>query len=233
MTTAPAIDVAARLRSVREEIADAALRVGRDPAAITLVAVTKRVGEELVRAAMEAGQRDFGENYVQEGLAKIDAIDRPDVNWHLIGGLQSNKAARAARAFRLLHSVTSASVVRAISREMVSSGDVAKVLLQVRLGDGEARAGIDPGAALATAILITNEPGLSLEGVMGVAPVDEAPRPHFARLAAVLDELRKAGLPRAPLREMSAGMTGDFRDAIAEGATIVRIGTAIFGRRDP
>jgi pyridoxal phosphate enzyme (YggS family) len=224
-------NVGRRLDAVRAQIYEAAKSAGRDPQTVVLVAVTKKIDVETIRAAIDSGQRDFGENYVQEGLAKVDAIDNPDVRWHLIGSLQSNKAARAARAFSLLHSVSSASVVRAISREMVACGRTANVLLQIRLGGGATRAGVDPDDALEAARAITAHSGLSLAGVMGVASMDGPARSQFARLASVLATLRRAELPRAPLTEMSAGMSADFRDAIAEGATIVRVGTAIFGRR--
>ena len=128
-----------RLQSVRDEIAAAARAAGRDPASVLLVAVTKRVASEAVVAAAAAGQRDFGENYVQEGLRKIEAVSMPQLRWHLIGALQSNKAARAARAFHLLHSVGSRSVAEAISKEMTAAGREARVLVQVKLGGGDAR----------------------------------------------------------------------------------------------
>jgi pyridoxal phosphate enzyme (YggS family) len=221
-----------RLLVLRDEIAECARRAGRHPREVTLVAVTKRVALDVVRAAAAAGQKDFGENYVQEGLGKIEALAAPDLRWHLIGALQSNKAARAARSFHLLHSVCSESVGRAISREMVTAGRNARVLLQIRLGGGPGRAGVEPDDAEAMARALTELPGIRLEGVMGVAAPDEPPRPQFARLFSLLERLRRLGLPRAPLGEMSAGMSADFADAIREGATIVRVGSAIFGRRD-
>lgn len=232
MSGKAATNVSQRLLAVRGEIADCARSVGRDSGEITLVAVSKRVPLDVVRAAVEAGQKDFGENYVQEGLAKIEALSTPDLRWHLIGALQSNKAARAARSFHLLHSVCSESVARAISREMIAAGREARVLLQVRLGGGPGRAGVEPQAAAAMARVVTELPGIQLDGVMGVAAQGESTRPQFARLFALLEQLRRLGLPRAPLREMSAGMSADFPDAIREGATIVRVGSAIFGERE-
>jgi len=227
-----ATQVPERLVAIRGEIAECARRAGRDPRDITLVAVTKRVPVDAVRAAVAAGQKDFGENYVQEGLAKIDALASPEVRWHLIGALQSNKAARAARSFHMLHSVCTESVARAISREMVAAGRDARVLLQIRLGGGPGRGGVDPDQAEAIARMMTGLPGIELDGVMGVAAQEEPARPQFARLFALLQHLRGLGLPNAPLREMSAGMSADFADAIREGATMLRIGSAIFGRRD-
>ena len=232
MSAKAATNVSERLLAVRSEISDCARSVGRDGGEITLVAVSKRVPLDVVRTAVEAGQKDFGENYVQEGIAKIEALSTSDLRWHLIGALQSNKAARAARSFHLLHSVCSESVARAISREMIAAGREARVLLQVRLGGGAGRAGVEPQAVAAMARVVTELPGIQLDGVMGVAAQGEPSRPQFARLFALLEQLRRLGLPRAPLREMSAGMSADFHDAIREGATIVRVGSAIFGERE-
>lgn len=232
MSTDAAARVAERLLALREEIAECAHGAGRSSGDITLVAVTKRVPLDAVRAAIAAGQEDFGENYVQEGIGKIEALAMPELRWHLVGALQSNKAARAARSFHLLHSVCTESVARAISREMVASAREARVLLQIRLGGGGGRAGVEPEMAEETARTLTALPGIHLEGVMGVAAQGEPARPQFARLFSLLERLRALGLPRAPLGEMSAGMSADFPDAIREGATIVRIGSAIFGRRD-
>jgi len=216
---------------VREQIEECTRGTGRDVSAVTLVAVTKRVPVEAVRVAVAAGQRDFGENYVQEGIAKMEALSAPDLRWHLIGALQSNKAARAARSFHLLHSVCSQGVARVISREMAAANRDARVLLQIRLGGGPGRAGVEPHEAEAVARTVTELPGIQLDGVMGVAAPGEPARPQFARLFSVLERLRVLGLPCAPLREMSAGMSADFADAIREGATIVRVGSAIFGSR--
>jgi pyridoxal phosphate enzyme (YggS family) len=233
VNTIDARRISERLSAVRDQIGEGVRRAGRAAGAVTLVAVTKRVPVEAVRAAMAAGQKDFGENYVQEGIAKIEALSAADLRWHLIGALQSNKAARAARSFDLLHSVCSTTVARAISREMVASGRDAHVLLQIRLGGGggRGRAGVEWHDVEAMARALTEFPGIQLDGVMGVAAQGESARPQFARLFASLERLRSLGLPRAPLREMSAGMSADFMEAILEGATIVRIGSAIFGQR--
>ncbi len=223
--------IAERIAAVRVEIAAAAASAGRRPEDIRLVAVTKRVAADRIRAALDAGQREFGENYVQEAIPKIAALAALDLRWHLIGGLQANKAARAARTFAVLHSVCSASVAERVSREATTANRTIPVLLQIRLGGDAGRAGVDPTEAVGIAREICAFSGIELDGVMGIAPLEGDARSYFRRLRDVLESLRAADLPRAPLREMSAGMSGDFRAAILAGATIVRIGSAIFGVR--
>ncbi len=226
--------VAQRLDQVREAIEEACAACGRDPAGVLLIAVSKGVESARISQAIEAGQVDFGENYLQHALPKMEEVDglsgRP-ARWHMIGRLQSNKAAKAARRFDYIHCLDSASASAAISRAMHDDGKTARVLIQVRLGGGDQRGGIEPAELQAFADEVCSLPGLSLEGLMGVAPLGEAARPHFARLAGMLESLRGRGLDNAPLTELSMGMSGDFREAILEGATMVRIGTAIFGPR--
>jgi len=231
-------DVRSRLASVRSRVAAAAEAAGRDPASVRIVAVTKKLGAEAVAAAYAAGQRDFGENYVQEAVAKIGQLGdaAPDARWHLIGRLQSNKAAAAVRAFSLLHGIDSLSAAAAVSRAALAEGRVADVLLQVRLGARTAagaapRGGVEPDAAEAFLRSAAAGEGIRFVGLMGVADPDLDARPQFAGLRALASALAALGIGRAPLGELSMGMTGDFEDAVAEGSTIVRIGTAIFGER--
>jgi pyridoxal phosphate enzyme (YggS family) len=200
---------------------------------VRIVAVSKGVRWERVKEALDAGQRDFGENYLQEAIPKIERLASVSPRWHFIGQLQSNKAARIARAFDLVHSLASASAARAISGAATQVGKVVPVMIQVRLGGGAERGGVEPEAVEALALSVCRLPGLTLDGVMGVAPLGEAARPAFARLRGVLDRLRGRGFPNAPLRELSAGMSADYGDAILEGATLVRLGSAIFGERPP
>lgn len=216
-----------RLDTVRAQVAAAAQKAGRSPADVRIVAVSKYADAAAVTALADAGQRDFGENYVQSALAKITALQRPDLRWHLIGPLQSNKAARAARAFYLIHTLASESAVAAIAQALRPTATTCRVLVQIRLSIG--RAGVEPEEASDFVFAATNGTGIIVDGVMGLAPLGEDPRPHFARLRRVLDDLRALRLPNAPLSEMSAGMSDDFVDAIAEGATMVRIGRALFG----
>lgn len=232
-------EVRVRLASVRARVEAAALAAGRDPAAVRIVAVTKRLGADAVREAYAAGQRDFGENYVQEAVTKISelAAAMPDARWHLIGRLQSNKAAVAVRHFALLHGIDSLRSVAAVSRASMQQGLTAELLLQVNLDADDdaapraARGGADAAAAASFLEQACVHEGIRFVGLMGVADADRDARPQFARLRELAASLAARGLPRAPLGELSMGMTGDFEDAVAEGATIVRIGTAIFGER--
>jgi pyridoxal phosphate enzyme (YggS family) len=226
-----ATTIAERLDGVRSAVAEAVRAAGRDDREVRLVAVSKNVGVSGILDAVAAGHREFGENYVQEALVKIAAVDRDDLRWHMIGQLQSNKAAKAARCFHLLHSLDSASAARAISKAMVADTATSNVLIQIRLGGASGRGGVEPEQAAAFARAVTTLPGIRLDGVMGVAVQGVDARRQFARLREVLETLRALGLPNAPLTQLSAGMTDDFREAVLEGSTIVRIGRAIFGER--
>ena len=217
-----------RLERVRRSVDDAALRAGREPSDVRIVLVSKYATVDQVRAAADLGHCDFGENYLQEAIVKMRAVGVSGLNWHFIGQLQSNKAAAVARAFTMIHTLSSASALRRVSAAMTTADDSRRVLLQVRLGGGTARGGVEPGAAEDMARTIAAAPGVVLDGIMGVAPPESPPRPHFARLKVLLERLRALGLANAPLGEMSAGMSGDFEEAIAEGATLVRIGRAVF-----
>lgn len=242
-----AAEVGDRLASIRARVDAAATGAGRDPATVRIVAVTKKLGADAVRDAYAAGQRDFGENYVQEAVTKIAelASAMPDARWHLIGRLQSNKAAVAVSHFSLLHGIDSLRTVAAVSRAATQQGRIVDVLLQVNLdvqddasgdsnGDAAAQAtrgGVDADAAASFLEQACVHEGIRFVGLMGVADPDRDARPQFARLRRLAADLAARGLARVPLGELSMGMTGDFEDAVAEGATIVRIGTAIFGER--
>ncbi len=228
--------IGAALATVHARIDAAARAAGRDPGDVRLVAVSKRQDAALVAAAVACGHRDFGENYVQEGLAKIETVRAlvgpdPELRWHMIGHLQSNKAARVASAFALVHGLDSLKAAAALGRGAVAAGTTAHALVQVHLGGHAGRGGVGIDEVEAFVAGAADIDGLQLDGVMGVAPPDEDPRPYFARLRQIAERLQALALPRAPMREISAGMTGDFEAAIAEGATLVRVGTAIFGKR--
>lgn len=228
----------ARYASVLKRVASAVAAAGRNPAEVRLVAVSKLHPASDVAAVAAAGQVDFGENYVQEALEKRASLQGQglcsSVRWHMIGHVQSRKAAQVAGAFALVHTLDSVKLADALERHM-PVGAVQPVLLEINVGDEPQKAGIPAGEAAALAAHVRERcPHLALEGLMCLPPVfdaGDAARPYFARLRRLRDSLRaECGLP---LPHLSMGMSGDFAAAIAEGATIIRIGTDIFGPRPP
>jgi pyridoxal phosphate enzyme (YggS family) len=223
--------VARNLEEVRGAIADAARRAGRDPSAVRLVAVSKTVDLERIRAAMDAGQDLFGENYLQEARDKIAALGRR-VGWHLVGHLQSNKAKGAVELFDLIHAVDRGKLAEALDAAAARLGKVQDVLIQVNQGGEATKSGVAPEAAPALLQEVARLPHLRVLGLMTMPPWlpdPEAVRPYFRALWELRDHLR--GLTGLPLTELSMGMSGDFAVAVEEGATLVRVGTAIFGER--
>jgi pyridoxal phosphate enzyme (YggS family) len=213
----------ARPGGVAERLA--AVRAGIPPG-VTLVAVSKTHSPEAIREAHAAGQRDFGENYVQEWRAKADALaDLPDLVWHFVGGLQSNKVKYLAGRVGLVHTVDREDLGREIARRWERAGGVARVLVEVNAGREPGKAGCDPDGVARLVGALRALPSLEVAGLMCIPPADRDPRPHFAALRGLRDRLG--------LRELSMGMSGDYRIAIEEGSTIVRVGTAIFGERPP
>lgn len=230
----PASEVAARLAAVQEEIAGAARRSGRDPSAVTLVAVSKTVPPERILPVLEAGIVHLGENRVQEAEQKVPALPG-HVRWHLVGHLQGNKVGRALELFTLIHSVDRLELGRAIGERALRQGRVAHVLVQVKLTDRETQFGFGEGDVGGAVRALAAAGGLALDGLMCIAPEGEnaaATRPYFRRLAGLFgdltDEVRRAG---HPWRHLSMGMTNDYAVAVEEGATLVRVGRAIFGER--
>jgi len=225
--------IAERVAAVRRRIERAARRCGRDPAAVTLVAVGKTHPSEALAAAVEAGITDLGENRVQEAVAKKASV--PPASWHLIGPLQRNKVSAALRVFDVVQTVDRPALVERLAALLDRDwpGRRLPVLLEVNVGGEPQKAGVAPAEALALARDVVRHPQLDLRGLMTVPPLAadaEASRPHFRTLAALAEDLRqRLGLPLAAL---SMGMSHDFEIAIEEGATIVRVGTAIFGPRE-
>lgn len=217
-------EIADSAAGVREKIAAAAKRAGRSPEDITLVAVSKRQPADAVTEALAAGLTQFGENYVQEAADKRALVT--DGVWHLIGHLQSNKAKLAVTLFDLIQSVDSVKLAREIGRQAQAIGKTQAVLLQVHLGDEETKTGLPPEAVLDTAGALTEIQGLDLQGLMGVPPLGEDPRPFFVQARTLFEQL-----PPANRQTLSLGMSGDYEAAIEDGATLVRVGTAIFGAR--
>ncbi|HOO00470.1 MAG TPA: YggS family pyridoxal phosphate-dependent enzyme [Syntrophales bacterium] len=226
-------EIRRNIERIRGEIAAAAARAGRDPAAVRLMAVTKTVDDERIRAAIEAGVDMIGENYVQEARRKIEAMGR-DVPWHLIGHLQTNKAKYAVRLFEMIHSVDRPEVAEELDRRAAALGRSVKVLIEVNVSGEATKRGVAPQDLVPLARLVSTLPSLSLRGLMTMAPWSEDPetaRPYFAALRRRRDEIAALNLPGVVMEELSMGMTDDYTVAVEEGATIVRIGRAIFGER--
>ena len=226
--------IADRVAAVRERITRAAERASRAPDGVTLVAVSKTFPAQAVREAFAAGLRTFGENRVQEAEAKIDALAGlrdEGLRWHLLGHLQSNKARKAVGLFEVIQSVDSVQLARRLARAAAEAGRVARVLLQVDLAGEESKFGVPEAEAKATLERLSGLEGLRVEGLMTLPPYLDAEdvRPYFRRLRVLRDAARDEGLLAGG--ELSMGMSHDFETAVEEGATLVRVGTAIFGQR--
>lgn len=232
--------VSRNLEILNSQIAQAASSAGRNPTDITLVAVTKTHPAEAVVAAVAAGITDAGENRVQEAIPKIEAVaqtpETASLRWHLIGHLQSNKARVAVQHFDLIHSVDSEKLARQISRHAGDAGKIMPVLLQVNVSGEKTKGGFGPAAmADITGRLLEECPHLLIQGFMTMAPLDdpENARPFFRALRELRDRLAsQIQHERFQPTALSMGMSNDFAVAIEEGATLIRIGTAIFGQRD-
>ena len=215
----------ARLEAVRTRIAEAALSAGRAPESVTLIAVSKTFGADAIAPVIEAGQRDFGENRVQEAKDKWPALreGRPDIRLHLIGPLQSNKARDAVALFDVIHTIDRPKIARAIAAEMARQARAPTLFVQLNTGEEPQKAGVAPGALADLLTLCRDELGLAIAGLMCIPPISEPPQAHFAQLARLAAEHGLAAL--------SMGMSADFEAAIRLGATHVRVGSAIFGPR--
>jgi len=228
------MSVSDRLIQVRARIDAAARSAGRDPASVRLVAVSKTFPIEAVRAAYEAGQRDFGENRVQEALQKIDRSTDLTIRWHLLGHLQTNKARKAAPAFATIQSVDSVELLEKLDRAADESGSSPELLIQVDLAGEATKFGVSPPEMPRLLDAAAACRAARVAGLMTLPPVPETPedaRPWFRRLRDLRDGWLASGVPADMLRELSMGMSGDFEVAVQEGATLVRVGTAIFGSR--
>jgi hypothetical protein len=225
-------EVADRLDAVRARIASAAARAGRDPAEVTLVAVTKGVEPDAIARAVGAGARDLGENRVQELLAKQEAVRGETIRWHMIGALQRNKAARVGGHVALVHSVDSDLLARAIADAASRAGRVQDVLVEVNTSGEATKHGVEPDRAAPLAAAVASMDGVRLRGFMTMAAAGDPGRARasFRALRAIRDRVAR-DVPGS--NELSMGMSDDFEVAIEEGATIVRVGTAIFGPRAP
>jgi pyridoxal phosphate enzyme (YggS family) len=216
--------IQAAIGAVRARIADAARGAGRDASGVTLVAVSKTFGADAVQAALDAGQRVFGENRVQEAAAKFPALkaSHPDLELHLIGPLQTNKAREAVALFDVIESVDREKLARELAKEMARAGRRPRLYVQVNIGEEPQKAGVAPGE-LDALLEACRGLGLAIEGLMCIPPADQPPAPFYARVRELA--------ARHALPVVSMGMSGDYAEAIAQGATHVRVGSAIFGVR--
>jgi pyridoxal phosphate enzyme (YggS family) len=227
-------DIARNLADVRQRIEESAHEAGRPPAEVRLLAVSKTFGLEHIRAAAAAGQEDFGENRVQEALQKIDGSADLKIRWHLIGTLQSNKVRKAVPRFSAIHSVDSVRLLESIDAVATETGTAPSLLVQVDLAGEATKHGAPPATATDIVKAATRCRSARLVGLMTIPPFFDDPeraRPFFAQLRELRDTLVRQGIEPSLLRELSMGMSHDFEIAVHEGATIVRLGTAIFGRR--
>lgn len=217
--------IATQIAAVKAEIADAAIAAGLDPAGVTLVAVSKTHPAEVIRDALDAGHRVFGENRVQEADGKWPALREvyPDLILHLIGPLQRNKVRRAVRLFDVIETIDRRDLAETIASAAAEAGRRIAVFVQVNTGNEPQKAGVPPDEADALVTFCRNDCGLDLRGLMCIPPVDADPAPHFT----LLHEIAQ----RNGLIQLSMGMSGDFPIAVRLGATHVRVGTAIFGHR--
>ena len=222
------------LESVMERMHAAAVRCGRQPEEVRLVAVSKTVPADQIEKAIVAGVQFLGENYVQEARDKFNALSTYPTSWHFIGHLQSNKAKYAVRIFSLIHSVDSLKLARALNKQAAKVDKIQDILIQVNIAEEATKSGVQVEETLELVRHVSQLEHLSLKGLMTMPPYFYAPekaRPFFKALRELRDKIMAEKMPDVRLDELSMGMTGDFEVAIEEGATLIRVGTAIFGER--
>jgi len=225
--------VAANIARVRNAIADAASRSGREASDVRLMAVTKTVDDERIMEAIAAGVDMIGESYVQEAKRKIEKMGRR-LEWHMIGYLQSNKAKYAVRLFDMIHSVDRIELARELDRRAKAVGNVMKILIEVNISGEETKSGVPYKDAMQLIRDVASLDNLSVQGLMTMPPWfddHEDARPYFVALRELRDRVMNENLNRIEMRELSMGMSGDYEVAVEEGATIVRVGRTIFGER--
>jgi pyridoxal phosphate enzyme (YggS family) len=223
-----------RLHEIRQRLERAAVGAGRDPSSVLLVAVSKTFPASAVREAFAAGQRDFGENRVQEALQKIGETADLPIRWHLLGHLQANKARKAGQSFAMVQSVDSIELLRKLDTAAIEAGRTPDLLVQVDLANEATKHGVRPESALPIFEAGRSCRAARIVGLMTLPPLPERPedaRPWFKHLRELRDAWKGSGVPASMLGHLSMGMSADFEVAVEEGATIVRVGTAIFGQR--
>lgn len=227
-------NIIANVEQVRQKVAAAALRAGRNPADITIIAVSKTRTVDEIRQVLAAGMTHLGENRVQELKEKWPELQGSGATWHLIGSLQTNKAKLAVDMADLIHSLDRESLAEELAAQAGRRGVPCKALVQVNVSGEDSKHGITPQELPDFLRRIGQRGGVQVQGLMTMAPLDddpEAARPHFRRLRELAEQVRSLGLPAISMQHLSMGMSGDFEVAVEEGATLVRVGTAIFGTR--
>ena len=221
------------IQKIRDGIAEAALRSGRNASDVRLMAVTKTVDDDRIMEAIEVGVDIIGENYVQEARRKIDKMGK-NVEWHMIGHLQSNKAKYAVQLFDMIHSIDRLKLASELDKRSRTAGCVTKILIEVNISGEETKSGVKKEDTINLVKDISTLENLSIQGLMTMPPWFDDPedaRPYFVPLRELRDRIIEENIPNVEMRELSMGMSGDYQVAVEEGATIVRIGTSIFGER--
>lgn len=224
-----------RIQSIRDSIKKSALASGRNPEDVRLIAVSKKKSPEMVMDAIEAGQFLFGENYIQEATAKIEQMPENRSKWHFLGHLQKNKAKIAVRYFDLIHTVDSEALASEIAKNALKAGKIQDILIQVKTGDEPTKSGMELDEVMEAVKKIAAIDNIRIRGLMTIPPPVENPedaRPFFRALRQKAEEIKSENIPGVSMDELSMGMSDDFEVAVSEGATLVRVGTAIFGERN-
>ncbi|ACN15408.1 conserved hypothetical protein [Desulforapulum autotrophicum HRM2] len=227
-------EITNRLKAIRNAIKDAAQSAGRNPDEILLVGVSKRQSAAKAMAAVHAGVTILGENYIQEAVEKIETLKDLEASWHFIGHLQTNKARFAVQHFDLIHTVDSIKLAREIDKQAQKIKKIQKILIQINISQESSKSGARADDALALVRGVSLLKNVAITGLMGMPPFFDDPeqaRPFFRELAQIRSKIEDAKIPNVLMDHLSMGMSGDFKAAIEEGSTMVRIGTAIFGAR--
>jgi len=224
-----------RIERIEKQIREAAEKAGRNPDEIRLVAVSKIKPADMVREARDAGQTIFGENYIQEAVAKIEEVGDDSIEWHFIGHLQSKKSKYATGVFTLIHSVDSLKLAKEINKQAAKKEVVQPILIQVNTSGEESKSGTTAEEVIELVREVASLENVAVKGLMTMPAFFDDPegaRPYFRQLRLIRDRIEALDIPGVEMKELSMGMSGDFEVAIEEGATLVRVGTAIFGARD-
>ncbi|WP_020587478.1 YggS family pyridoxal phosphate-dependent enzyme [Desulfobacter curvatus] len=228
------MQIQSNIKKIQDEICAAAQKSGRNASGVTLIAVSKRKPAEMIQQAIDAGHRDFGENYIQEAMEKIDLLGRESATWHFIGHLQSNKAKFAVKYFDLIHTVDTVKLAKEINRQAEKIGKIQEILLQVNIARETTKSGAQESEIMDIANQVCQFDNLHVSGLMCMPPFFDDPeeaRIYFKRLKQISKDIEALNLPHTDMTHLSMGMSNDFTVAVEEGATLVRVGTAIFGAR--